>query len=240
MTKPRPFILALAMAGAMALAVPARAQEPKPKPWTPGSRPVSAPAPVEAYDTLRTAPMDHAMPTPKGVTRSLDLRYEPSVPDSTLPLALLYHELKTEESLSAYVGALRQDLPVRPYPVVVDDQAVHLTVDGLDGQSHLAIMLMVPWFGKIMPWPYGLTSLVVKVDDGPEQKSKLMFTPGGNFYVPSQRPLPVSNPTLVTIPLAPGRHRIAIKLKDLDAAYAFLMLGQPQLTPLAIERALSR
>ena len=45
----------------------------------------------------------------------------------------------------------------------------------------------------------------------------------------------MSNPTLVTLPLAPGRHRITLKLKDLDASYAFLLLGQPQLSPPAIQ-----
>ncbi|MEP7027640.1 MAG: hypothetical protein ABI960_03505 [Candidatus Eisenbacteria bacterium] len=234
----RPAVLALAAACAVALAMPARAEGPKPwTPKSPGSQGVSAPAPAAAYDTLRTPPSDRPLPTPAGVTRSLDLRYEPSVPDSLLPLVPLYREIKTDETLSVYLGALRQDLPVRPYPVVEDGQTVHATVDGLDGQSHLAIVLMVPWFGDILPKPYALGSLVVKVDDAPELKSKLMFTPGPVIYVPGQRPLPVSNPTLVTIPLAPGRHRVQVKLKGLEAAYAFLLLGQPRLTPPAIERA---
>jgi hypothetical protein len=225
-------LLALALVGAWAL--PARAQEMKPKPWTPGQHVEVAPAPPAAADTLRTAPADHPMPTPAGVTRSLDLLYQPSVPDSIVPLVPLYREVHTDELLSAYVGSLRQDLPVRPYPVVLGDQAVHATVDGLEGQSHLAIMLMVPWIGKILPWPYGKTKLVYKLDDAKEVTTEVMFTPGGNFYIPSQRPLPVSNPTLVTLPLAPGRHRITLKLKDLDPPYAFLLLGQPQLSPQAI------
>jgi hypothetical protein len=145
-----------------------------------------------------------------------------------------YREVHTDEVLSAYVGALRQDQAVRPYPVLVDNQTVHATLDGLEGQSHVAIMIMLPWFGKIGPWPYGKCKLVYKLDDAKETTTELMFTPGSNLYIPSQRPLPVSNPTLVALPLAPGRHRITLKLKDLDAAYAFLLLGQPQLTPPAI------
>ena len=226
-------LFAFALAGALAL--PARAQDTRPpRPWTPGQHVEAATAPTAGYDTLRTLPADHPMPTPAGVTRSLDLMYQPSVPDSIVPLVPVYRELHTDEVLSAYVGALRQDLPVRPYPVLVDNQTVHVTVDGLDGQTHVAIMLMVPWFGKIMPWPYSKTKLMYRVDDGKEVTTELMFTPGPNFYIPSQRPLPVSNPTLVTLPLAPGRHRVTLRLKDLDAAYAFLLLGQPQLTPAAI------
>ena len=235
MTLRRSTTLVLAGVLAMAFVLPARAQDSKPpKPWTPGQHVEVAPAPAAGYDTLRAVPADHPMPTPAGVTRSLDLMYQPSVPDSIVPLVPVYRELHTDEALSAYVGALRQDLPVRPYPVLMDNQTVHATADGLEGQTHVAIMLMVPWFGKIMPWPYSKARLVYKVDDGKEQTTELMFTPGPNFYIPSQQPLPVSNPTLVTLPLAPGRHRITIKLKDLDAAYAFLLLGQPQLTPAAI------
>jgi len=226
-------LFTFALAGVLAL--PARAQDTRPpKPWTPGQHVEALPAPAAGYDSLRTVPADHPMPTPAGVTRSLDLMYQPSVPDSIVPLVPVYRELHTEEVLSAYVGALRQDLPVRPYPVLLENQSVHAAVDGLEGQSHLAIMLMVPWIGKMMPWPYSKAKLVYKVDDGKEVTTELMFTPGPNFYVPSQRPLPVSNPTLVTLPLAPGRHRITLKLKDLDANYAFLLLGQPQMTPAAI------
>jgi hypothetical protein len=198
------------------------------------------PAPPEAYDTLRTAPIDRSMPAPPGVTRTLDLFYQPSVPDSILPLVPVYREVHPEESLTTYIGALRQDSPARPYPVVLNNQTVHVSVDGKEGQSHLAVVLMVPWFGKIGALPMTELTLSAKVDGGPEQKWKLMFTPGPVFYIPGQRPLPVSNPTLVTLPLAPGRHRVELKIKDLEAAYAFLLLGQPRLTPLAVERVHSR
>lgn len=200
----------------------------------------SAPAPPESFDTLRTAPADRPMPAPPGVTRTLDLSYQPSVPDSILPLVPLYREVRTDESLTTLVGALRQDLPVRPYPIMLNNQTVHASVDGLEGQSHLAVVLMAPWFGKIGALPLTELTLIAKVDGGPEQKWKLMLTPGPVLYIPSQRPLPVSNPTLVTLPLAPGRHRVVLKIKDLEAAYAFLLLGQPRLTPLAIGRAYER
>ena len=175
-------------------------------------------------------------PFPPGVTRSLDLLYQPSVADSILPLVPLYRELSTDEVLSAYEGALRQDLPVRAYPVILDKQTVHAKVDGREGQSHLAIMLMVPWFGDIYPLPSTQATLVVKLDDGEETKWKLQFAPGPNLYIPTQRPLPVSNPTMIVVPLPPGPHRLRLQLKDLPAQYAFLMIGQPVLTPPAVVR----
>ena len=175
-------------------------------------------------------------PFPPGVTRSLHLLYQPSVADSILPLVPLYRDVPTDEVLSAYEGALRQDLPVRAYPVVVNNQTVHAKVDGREGQSHLAIMLMVPWFGDIYPLPSTQATLVVKLDDGEETKWKLQFVPGPNLYIPTQRPLPVSHPTMIALPLPAGPHKVKIQLKDLKAAYAFLMLGEPVLTPPAIAR----
>jgi hypothetical protein len=195
-----------------------------------------APAPPEAYDTLRTPPGNYPLPLPEGVTRTLDLLYQPSVPDSILPLVPLYRELQAEEQLSAYVGALRQNLPPRSYPIVLDKQTVHVAVDGLAGQSHLAIVVMVPWFGKIGALDRTGTTLVAKVDDGPEQKWKIQLTPGPVLYLPSARPVPVSHPTLITLPLAPGKHRVRVQLRDLDASYAYLMFGQPVLSPPAISR----
>ena len=239
---PRPYV-PIVLAGALALAFavpassPAWSQERAPQPWRPGEKHEVVPAPQAAYDTLRTPPRDHPMPTPEGVTRTLDLLYQPSVADSIVPLVPLYREVRTDEVLSTYLGALHQDLPPRPYPVLVEGQTVHATVDGLEGQTHVAVMILVPWFGKILPWPYAKTRLEVKIDDAKAQEWTLMFTPGPVMYIPSQRPLPVSNPTLVTIPLAPGRHRMELKLKNLDAQYSFLMLGQPLLSPPAIERA---
>jgi hypothetical protein len=62
-------------------------------------------------------------------------------------------------------GALRQDLPTRPYPVMINNQTVHVSVNGLEGQSHLAIIVMVPWFGEILPLPATQATLGVKLDD---------------------------------------------------------------------------
>jgi len=146
----------------------------------------------------------------------------------------LYREVMTDEVLSAYEGALRQDLPTRSYPVLLNNQTVHAKVDGQSGQSHLAIMLMVPWFGDILPLPATEATLVVKLDDAEEIKWKLQFAPGPNLYIPTQRPLPVSRPTMVVLPLAAGPHKVKIQLKDLRAQYALLLLGQPVLTPPAI------
>jgi hypothetical protein len=89
-----------------------------------------------------------------------------------------------------------------------------------------------------MAQPETRATLDVKIDDGPEQKWKLQLTPGPVLYVePASRPVPVSNPTLLMLPLAPGKHRVKLQLKDLDAAYAYLLLGQPILSPPAIARS---
>jgi hypothetical protein len=222
----------LGIATAVFLATAAHAQGAKPPVWNPTGN--SAPAPVEAYDTLRTAPGAHPLPFPEGVTRTFDLEYQPAVPDSMLPLVLRYRELSTEEQLTTYVGALRLDAPPRPYPIVLDKQTVHVAADGLAGQGHLAIVVMVPWFGEIGALPGTTLTVVAKVDNGPEQKWKLLLTPGPNLYIPAQRPVPVSNPTLITLPLAPGKHRVTLQVKDLRAAYAYLLFGQPVLSPPAI------
>jgi len=214
------------------LATVASAEE-KPKAWKPGA---SSPA-VVSPETVYTAPADRPMAFGPGVTRSLDLMYQPSVPDSILPLVPLYREIDTDEVLSTYIGSLRQDLPTRPWSVILPNQKVHAHVDGLEGQSHVAIMIMVPWFGDILPLPATEATLVVKMDDGPETKWKLQLAPGPNLYIPSQRPLPVSNPTMMVLPLPAGAHRLQMQLKDLRAQYAFLELGQPVLTPPAIVHA---
>ena len=216
--------LAAALALTAAVSAPAFAQ-------TGG---VVAPVPESVAETLYTAPRDFPMPFPPGVTRSLDLLYQPSVPDSILPLVPLYPELHPDESLSAYEGALRQDLPTRAYPVIVNNPTVHVKVNGREGQSHLAIMMMVPWFGDIYPLPATQATLAIKLDDGEETKWKLQFSPGPNLYIPTQRPLPLSHPTLLVLPLPAGPHKVKIQLKDLKATYAFLMLGEPVLTPPAI------
>src|SRR5512140_1060653 len=215
----------------------------KPKPWTPG-----APKPPSAEDSLRAeqaaaaaaaalaAPKERVLPTEPGMTRSLDLLYEPGVPDSILPLVPVYREVPFDEAGTVYLGSLRQDLPPRPYPVVLKGTTLHARVDGATGQTHAAIMVMVPWFGDILPLPRTKITLGVKVDDGAEQDWNLECTPGPNLYIPTQRPLPVSNPGLVVVPLAPGPHRLAVKVKQLDATYCLIVMGQPRLTPLAIER----
>jgi len=224
-------LVAMTLAAALLVTAAFSAAQTKPAPWKPG---VSIPVPATPAETLYTAPRDVPMPFSPGVTRSLDLEYQPAVPDSILPLVPLYREVMTDEVLSAYEGALRQDLPTRTYPVVLNNQAVHAKVDGQNGQSHLAIMLMVPWFGDILPLPSTQATLVVKLDDAEETKWKLQFAPGPNLYIPTQRPLPVSNPTMLVLPLTAGPHKVKIQLKDLKAQYAFLMLGEPVLTPPAI------
>jgi len=222
------------LAAAFLLAAVSAFAQTKPAPWKPGTSAPVTTSETGPAETLYTAPRDVPMPFAPGVTRSLDLLYEPSVPDSIWPLVPLYREVATDEVLSAYEGALRQDLPTRSYPVILGNQTVHASVDGRAGQSHLAIMLMVPWFGDILPLPSTQATLVVKLDDAEETKWKLQFAPGPNLYIPTQRPLPVSNPTMLVLPLTAGPHKVKIQLKDLKAQYAFLMLGEPVLTPPAI------
>ena len=213
------------------LAAVAHADE-KPKAWKPG---VSAPAQEAPAESLYTAPADRPLPFPPGVTRTLDLQYQPSVPDSIWPLVPYYRTIPTEEVLSTYEGSLRQDLPVRAYPVILEKQTVHAKVDGLEGQTHVTFMMMLPWFGDILPLPAADATLIVKVDDAKEQKWVVQFAPGPNLYIPSQRPLPVSNPTMVVLPLPPGPHRLTVQVKDTHASYVFLMIGEPVLTPAAIQ-----
>jgi hypothetical protein len=89
---------------------------PSPRHGSPGTSAPAVSTETVPAETLYTAPRDVPMPFSPGVTRSLDLLYEPSVADSILPLVPLYREVMTDEVLSAYEGALRQDLPTRAYP----------------------------------------------------------------------------------------------------------------------------
>lgn len=215
----------------------------KPRPWTPG-----APKPPSTEDSLRAAnaaaaaaaaqaePAERTLPTEAGTTRTLDMMYEPGVPDSILPLVPVYREVPFSGAGTVYVGSLRQDLPTHPYPVALKGAVLKAQVDGETGQTHVAIVIMVPWFGDILPLPRTKVTLGVKVDDGAEQEWKIECTPGPNLYIPTQRPLPVSNPGLVLVPLPPGPHQLAVRIKQLDATYLLVEIAQPRLTPLAVER----
>jgi len=231
-------LYALLLAGAVSTAV---AQgDVKPRAWAPGNKPPASPGDsaraAAAAAAAAALPTEHELPTPDGTTRTLDLMYQPSVPDSILPLVPVYRVVPIDGGGTVYLGALRQDLPVRPYSVFLRGTTFRAPVDGETGQTHVAIMVMVPWFGDIMPLPRTQITLGVRVDEGPEQEWKLECTPGPNLYIPAQRPLPVSNPGLVLVPLPAGPHRLSVKVKKLDAAYALILLGQPRLTPLAVER----
>jgi len=216
----------------------------KPKAWAPGSAPRLSPADsaqaaaaaAQASQAPPPAPVAHELPTAEGTVRTIDLMYQPSVPDSILPLVPVYQQVPIQGGGSVYMGALRQDLPVRPYSVFLRGATLRAAVDGSAGQTHAAIMVLIPWFGEILPLPRAYITLTVKVDDGAEQDWKLECTPGPNLYIPTQRPLPVSNPGLVLVPLPPGPHHLTVRIKQLDAAYALILLGQPRLTPLAIQR----
>lgn len=214
----------------------------KPRAWTPAQARAQA-----AADSARAAnapapppppapPVERVLVPPPGTTRTLDLMYEPSVPDSILPLVPVYRVVPTDGSGTVYMGALRQDLPPRPYPVAMKGTTLRAQVDGDTGQTHAAIMVLLPWFGDITPLPHARITLGVQIDDGAEREWKLECTPGPYLYIPSQRPLPVSNPGLVTVPLPPGPHRLTVKVKQNDANYALILLAQPRLTPLAVDR----
>jgi hypothetical protein len=245
-TSPRTITRAAALAFALALcASTALAQgDVKPKPWTPGSAPKPSPADsaraaqAAAAAAIPPPPLVvHELPTADGATRPLDLVYTPSVPDSILPFVPVYQQVPIDAgSGSAYMGALRQQLPVRPYSVFLRGSTVQAHVDGGTGQTHVAIMVMLPWFGDILPLPRAYITLGVKLDDGAEQEWKLECTPGPNLYMPSMAPLPVSNPGLVIVPLPPGPHRLFAKIKRMDSAYALILLGQPRLAPLGVQK----
>ena len=234
-------LIVVLAAAAFALAPAVRAQGTKPAPWQPKPGGVVTAAPEAAYDTLRhELPTERRMPLPPGVTPTFDLMYQPSVADSILPLVPYYVVVRTVEQLTGYQGALRQGAPERLFPVVMADQTLHAEVDAGPTPSHVAVMTIVPWFGRILPLPSTEATLVVKVDGGPEQKFKLLFSPGPNLYITGQKPLPLSNPGLTIVPLPAGRHKIEVRIKDLAAQYAFLSLGQPVMTPLPVIRGSQR
>ncbi len=230
----------LCLAGAASLV--AAQGDTRPKAWTPASareraaadsaRAANAPAPPPPP----AEPTEHVVLPGPGMTRTIDLQYQPSVPDSILPLAPVYRVVPMDGAGTVYVGALRQDIEPRPYPVVLKGMTLSAQVDGDTGQTHAAVMVMLPWFGDILPLAHARITLGVKIDDGAEQEWKLECTPGPNFYIPSQRPLPVSNPGLLIVPLPAGPHRLAVRVKQNDASYALMLLAQPRLTPLGVER----
>jgi len=214
----------------------------KPRPWTPESARAAA-----AADSARAAnapapppppaePRERELPTEPGTTRTLDMLYQPGVPDSILPLTPVYRAVPMDGPGTVYMGALRQDLEPRPYPVMLKGATLRAQVDGETGQTHAAIIILVPWFGDITPLPRTRVTLGVRLDDGAEQDWKIECTPGPNLYIPAQRPLPVSNPGLVIVPLPPWPHRLSVKLKQIDASYALMLVGQPRLTPLGVQR----
>ena len=233
---------ALLLVAALCVSTAVAQGDVKPKPWTPGSAPKPSPADsaraaqAAAAAAPPPAPVAHELPTADGATRTLDLVYQPSVPDSILPLMPAYRQVPIDGGGSVYMGALRQDLPARPYPVFLRGSTMRASVDGATGQTHVAIMVVLPWFGDILPLPRAFITLGVKVDEGAEQEWKLECTPGPYLYIPTQAPLPVSNPGLVLVPLPPGPHRLSVKVKQLDSAYALIQLGQPRLTPLAVQK----
>src|SRR5262249_45992355 len=162
------------------------------RPWNPQTARAAAVADSVRRDSLRALmpqpvePTDHELPTEAGTTRTLDLLYQPGVPDSILPLTPVYRELSVSGPGSVYVGALRQDLPTRAYPVMLRGASMAADVDGATGQTHAAIMVMVPWFGNILHLPRTRITLGVKLDAAPEQEWKLECTPGPNLYMPGK------------------------------------------------------
>jgi hypothetical protein len=228
-------VLAASVLLVLAVAPAAHAQAGKPEPWRPKA-PTAADSADAAAATESTAPTERVIPLPPGVQRTLDAQYQPSVPDSVLPFTLGWLEVSPVEQLTTYIGTLRQGAPARPYGVAMPDQKVHVEADGGAGGSHLAIVLLLPWIYKIQRLPHAEATLVVRLDGGAEQKTKLQFTPGPVLWVPGSRPVPVSNPGLSLLPLPPGRHKVEFRVADTAADYLLLLLGQPQLTPLPIQR----
>lgn len=212
-----------------------------PKPWRPGASAPAVSRPDSAGPSVPGQPGAHApvpapppVEPPPGTIRLLDLSFNPNVPDTVLPLAPVYVELKTVEILTRLQGTLHQGSPQRDYPIVVPRQSVHVDVDGQQGQSQLAIVLVLPWFGDVLPLSHCEAKVGIALDGEAERVATLMFTPGPVLFDSDGRPLPVSNPGLLAMPLPAGKHRVTLSLRETPTPYVLLLLGQPRLSPLPL------
>ncbi|MGH7724767.1 MAG: hypothetical protein ACREOU_05000 [Candidatus Eiseniibacteriota bacterium] len=232
------FVLALAVVTGRPFVADAQGLKPEPwKPKAPGATSADSTAAASATVQGSAGRGEHPVELPKDVRRAEDLVYQPNVPDSLLPFVPAWVDIQMEEKLSGYQGTLRQGSPERFYPIVLPDQSVHAEVNGGPHGTQLALVLFLPWLGEFVRDPYTTVEVVHRTGDGPEQKAKLPFSPGPVMFSQSfPRPLPVSAPALLTISVPPGRHRVAIKLRDFKAPYVFLLLGQPRPAPLPLVR----
>ncbi len=238
----RPTMASLLAVSVLCAVPAARAQGTKPAPWRPKDVPAASGA-AGAADSAGGSEAGAAPPGERPVALPPDMRrldnlvYQPNVPDTLLPFVPTWLDVPTVEKLSGYVGTLRQGSPERFFPIVLPDQTVHAEVDGGAHGSQIAVVLFIPWLGDFVLLPYTTAEVSLRMDDLPEQKQKLSFSPGPILFSQElPRPVPVSAPGSVTVPIPPGRHRLAVKLRDTRAVYVFLLLGQTQLAPLPVTR----
>jgi hypothetical protein len=216
----------IAVLGLSGLASPdARAQGSKPAPWQPKAG-TSAPA--------TSAAAGRTVDAPEGVVRPIAPLYQPSVADSVLPFHPVYRELVPDQQLTLHHGALRQGSPERRYYGLGAGQAASVAVDGGNGGSHLAIVVMLPWIDRVAPSVACPADLEFRVDGGDAHSSTLWFTPGPVLTGAGRAPLAVSTPGLVTVPLAPGRHTVEFRFKNTPATYVLFQVGAPEVMPLPV------
>jgi hypothetical protein len=196
----------------------------KPAPWQP-----------KPSSSETKSPGPRTFEAPEGVVRPIAPLYQPSVADSVLPYQILYRELAPETpGLTAAVGALRQGLPARTYHALAPKQPASVAVDGGNGGSHLAIVVLVPWIDRVTATISCPVDLDVRMDGGKEQTHTLWFVPGPMLTTTGRAPLAVSVPGLFTVPLPPGRHQVEFRFRNTPASYVLFQLGVPEVMPLPV------
>ncbi len=219
MTRVHSFAIATAL---ILAAASAHAQGAKPAPWTPKAEPAPS------------APSGKTVDAPEGVVRPIAPLYQPSVADSVLPFHPVYKELVPHQELTLHPGALRQGAPERRYYGLAVGQPASVDVDGGNGGSHLAIVVLLPWIERVTPAVACPADIEVRVDGKESGTSTLWFVPGPVLTAQGRSPLAVSTPGLVTVPLAPGRHTVEFRFKNTPASYVMFQLGAPQVMPLPV------
>jgi hypothetical protein len=208
----------------------AQAQGSKPAPWQPKA---STAAPTPAASAKAGGP--RTVEAPEGVVRPIAPVYQPSVADSMLPFQTLYREVAPEQkSLTLTMGALRQGQAERRYYGIGTGQGATVSVDGGNGGSHLAIVVLLPWVERVAPSVACPADLEVRVDGGKSETTTLWFVPGPVLTAAGRAPLAVSTPGLFTVPLAAGKHTVEFRFKNTPSTYFLFQLGMPELMPLPV------
>lgn len=219
-------LIAFAAAAVSTYGTSALAQGAKPEPWKP--KPPSSTIHPASDSTTGSAHQVTAPKVPADVQRLDSLVYDPSAADTVLPYTNRWVDIPASEKLTGYVGTLRQGTRERFFPIVMPEQSVHVEVNGGKKGARSGVALFLPWLGPFVRLPHTTARLLVKLDDGPEREQKLLFTPGPVMFSDEfPRPLPVSAPGLFLVDVPSGRHRLTLRVLDLQAPYMFLQVGQP-------------